>query len=76
MGLKGGVYSSKQQETNHRKKHHSTNSSMSRRSVDRALGTASESPRQEEDALHVGESASQEESVSPRQEEEEAAEPN
>ena len=76
MGLKGGVYSSKQQETNHRKKHHSTTSSMSRRSVDRALGTASESPRQEEDALHVGESASQEESVSPRQEEEEAAEPN
>ena len=76
MGLKCGVYSSKQQETNHRKKHHSTNSSMSRRSVDRALGTASESPRQEEDALHVGESASQEESVSPRQEEEEAAEPN
>lgn len=50
MGLKGGVYSSKQQETNHRKKHHSTNSSMSRRSVDRALGTASESPRQEEEA--------------------------
>ena len=49
MGLKGGVYSSKQQETNHRKKHHSTTSSMSRRSVDRALGTASESPRQEEE---------------------------
>lgn len=76
MGLKGGVYSSKQQETNHRKKHHSTTSSMSRHSVGRALGTASESPRQEEDASQLmGESASQEESASPRQEEE-AAEPN
>lgn len=69
MGLKGGVYSSKQQETNHRKKHHSTTSSVSRRSVGRALGTASESPRQEE-------GASQEENASPRQEEEAAAEPN
>lgn len=77
MGLKGGVYSSKQQETNHRKKHHSTTSSMSRRSVGRALGTASESPRQEESASqHMGDSVSQEENASPRQEEEAAAEPN
>ena len=77
MGLKGGVYSSKQQETNHRKKHHSTTSSMSRRSVGRALGTANESPRQEEEASQqMGEGVLQEESASPRQEEEAAAEPN
>ena len=64
MGLKGGVYSSKQQETNHRKTHHSTTSSMSQRSASRALGHVNESPRQEEA------------SPSPRQEEEAVAEPN
>lgn len=61
MGLKGGVYSSNQQETNHRKKHRSTTSSLSQHSVSASLGQANQSPQQED-------------TPSPRQEE--VSEPN